>query len=213
MGRPKETISLEDKFWYFVDVKGEDDCWEWTGTLYRQGYGRFYHRDTVEVKSHRVSFLINFGEIPLDSLIYHKCNNRKCVNPKHIYAGSITSNMEDLSSSGVLKGEKNSQAKLTEELVIKIREEYFHTFENTRSLAKRYNVSQPLISKIVRGISWSHVEGPTGKQVSDYVWVSPQDRMDIKNLRSTVSSVREISVKYNRCESTIRRILKRKVSV
>jgi hypothetical protein len=160
-GRPVETISLEDKFWSFVIKKGKDDCWVWLGTLYTQGYGRFYHHSLKETKAHRVSYLLHFGEIPKNSLICHKCNNHKCVNPNHLYAGTNDDNMKDLSVSGILKGENNPASKLTENLILQIRKEYLKSGITTRFLSKKHNVSQGLISKVIRGDCWKHVGGPT----------------------------------------------------
>ena len=92
-----KTIKLDGedikKFWSKVDIKSSDECWNWIGGLVGE-YGRIYI-DSIQFKSHRISWHIANGDIPSGKLILHKCDNKKCVNPSHLYLGTSSDNMRD----------------------------------------------------------------------------------------------------------------------
>lgn len=83
---------LPVRFWAKV-AKGEpDECWEWTGTRNKAGYGSI----TVQGKTartHRVSFLLAKKRVP--TVVMHRCDNPPCVNPAHLKAGTIRLNNFD----------------------------------------------------------------------------------------------------------------------
>jgi len=88
-------------------IKLEDNvCWNWLSPIDNYGYGVFY-MFCKQYKAHRASWILSGKDIPDGMLICHRCNNRKCVNPRHLYAGSHHDNMKDLRESGNLKGENN----------------------------------------------------------------------------------------------------------
>jgi len=202
----KEKQSLESKFWSFVDKKGEDDCWEWQGNILEQGYGRMYHHSTKEPKAHRLSYMINIGEIPEGALICHTCDNKSCVNPKHLYAGSNQDNMDDLCKAGTLKGEKNPASKLTIFEILRIRRTYDKGGKNTYELAKQYNVSQLLISKIIRGVAWKHIGGPL-KQSTPITRLTNREVIEMRELYQKGSTTHELAIKFDRYDSTIERVV------
>ncbi len=84
------------RFWDKVDKS--DDCWEWQGYCLK-GHGRFLYDGYVQY-AHRVSWQINVGEIPEGMCVLHKCNNKPCVNPDHLYIGDYQDNAIDRSKDG-----------------------------------------------------------------------------------------------------------------
>lgn len=95
---PKEK--LKDAFWSRVEMTPtECGCLEWNGSLTSKGYGVFSCRG-YPVKAHRMAYELSVdGRISKGDSVLHKCNNRKCVNPSHLYLGDHEDNMRDRSVS------------------------------------------------------------------------------------------------------------------
>jgi hypothetical protein len=76
-----------------------DKCWEWNGTTVDSGnivYGMFRFRKRMEL-AHRVSYTFYTGKIPDGMQVLHTCDNGLCVNPNHLFLGTHTDNMQDMS--------------------------------------------------------------------------------------------------------------------
>ncbi len=84
---------------------GENECWDWKGCK-NQGYGNFRHRNRM-LRIHRVSYQLRYGIIPKNKMILHKCDNRSCSNPNHLFLGNAKSNYEDARQKGRLNYQKN----------------------------------------------------------------------------------------------------------
>jgi len=82
-----------------VKVNPETQCWEWQKGLTEKGYGNCAI-DGHPHKAHRLSFKEFNGEIPDYSLVCHTCDNRKCINPTHLFLGSHADNMRDMIAKG-----------------------------------------------------------------------------------------------------------------
>lgn len=74
-------------------------CWNWTAGLSSNGYSQFYYGGKIGGKGHRYSYEYHKGAIPEGMTIDHLCDNRKCVNPKHLKAASMRENV--LRSRGI----------------------------------------------------------------------------------------------------------------
>jgi hypothetical protein len=129
-----------DRFWSRVDAGDHESCWRWTGSLC-DGYGQiliFYKR----VKAHRVSVYLSGREIPSGLQACHKCDNRACVNPSHIWLGTNADNVRDRDEKGRCRsrgqsGEKQWKAKLSDAAVASILRDRRHP----RIIASEYEVS------------------------------------------------------------------------
>ena len=136
-----------------LEYNPETYCWEWQGALTR-GYGMININYQAK-KVHRVMYKYIYGDIPADKPhILHQCDNPKCCNPTHLYAGTAQNNMDDMMNRGrSLKGEKQHLSKLTEKQVLEIR-----TSEEPQTvLVKRFNVGKATISKIKNRKTWKHI--------------------------------------------------------
>jgi len=148
-------IQLE-RFWEKVDVSDPCVCWEWNAAKHGKGYGAI----TIDSKvwlSHRVSWIIHYGDIPDGMFICHHCDNRSCVNPTHLFLGDNSANMLDMYEKGRgdtrPRGTQTWTSKLTEEDVVDI----FYDPDSSRVIAKKYGIAHSGVSNIKSGKSWKHV--------------------------------------------------------
>jgi hypothetical protein len=146
----------EEKIHYEVD--SSSGCWNWLGTLTKSGYGVF-HLGNKHLRAHRVVFEKYKGSIPSGTNICHSCDNPRCVNPDHLFAGTHAENMRDMSIKGrtsKLKGENHPCAKLTEEIVKKIK---LLLASNTshKIIATSFSVSTATVAAISQRRLWKNV--------------------------------------------------------
>lgn len=151
------AIDFTRRFWAKVDRRGPNECWLWTASKDRHGYGTL-QLDGKPRKAHRLSWILSNGPVPEGLCVCHSCDVRLCVNPSHLWAGSNKANTDDMIAKGrhgTVRGEAAPWSKLTESAIIDIRN---HNGESQRSKATRHGISQTMVSKIQRRDSWKHVE-------------------------------------------------------
>lgn len=150
--------TLEERFWEKVDKSS--DCWLWTASTNRKGYGQISQgrRGLRPLQSHRVSWEIRFGEIPEGMCVCHKCDNPSCVNPDHLFLGTIQDNDADRDRKGrTRQGSKHRNAKITEEQVTYSRREYWISGRTVKEIADELGITPGGLHKAVIGETWKAV--------------------------------------------------------
>lgn len=131
------------------------ECWEWTASILRTGYGSFSVNNKVTL-AHRWAYQQYVGPIPKGLFVCHTCDNRKCVNPDHLFIGTHRDNIIDASKKGRLKGIKRNPHHLTELQVIEIIKLLQFSKAYT-SIARIFSVSRQAIYLIDRNRSWKYL--------------------------------------------------------
>src|SRR5262249_19051411 len=111
MSGKRRIFDLASHFWSRVEKNGPmpshmpelDQCWVWTGAKISAGYGHIYFDGKLRY-AHRVSFGLIHGidSEEIDGCVLHKCDNKSCVRPDHLFLGTNGSNRKDLSLKGLL---------------------------------------------------------------------------------------------------------------
>ena len=152
-----------ENFWSKVRKPNPTDCWEWQGSLTSGGYGNLMWHGRV-VQAHRVAYFLTYDGIELETgfrdgaaktgkqFVLHRCDNRKCCNPDHLFLGSMRDNQLDAYQKKRREQpkSKHANAKLTPEQIKEIRSRYDAGGIGQIPLSKEFGVSQRAISLIVR---------------------------------------------------------------
>lgn len=160
-----------EKFWARVHVGHPNECWDWLGAITSSGYGNLSWNGN-HVQAHRVAYFLTYGGVGLTTgfrhegrakayrrFVLHRCDNRLCCNPEHLFLGSMRANLLDAYAKGRKQQPRSghSNAKLTPQQVRMVRHLY-DTGETTQTLlAKKFGVSQRVISLVVRRESYKDV--------------------------------------------------------
>jgi DNA-binding CsgD family transcriptional regulator len=147
----------KDRFWSNVDQSGGPDaCWPWKRSTDDGGYGSVGWQGRL-LGSHRVAYFLTHGTWPKDNCL-HTCDNPPCCNPKHLYDGTDTDNLNDAHRRGRRnqRGENNGRAVLHESDVCKIRK-WLSQGYTQQSIADVFGIAQGIISAIKLKKRWAHV--------------------------------------------------------
>jgi hypothetical protein len=146
-----------ERFWRFVNKT--EDCWVWLGRK-RSGYGNFSITAELTVAAHRYSYELAYGAISNGLWVLHRCDNRACVNPNHLFLGTHSDNIRDAYSKGrggfqthfenVPKGESHPRSKLSNNQLLEICDPV-NAKVPAKILGPRYGVSEQTIWRIKRG--------------------------------------------------------------
>lgn len=92
------TAGFIERFKARVSVQ-ENGCWIWCGYKQTTGYGQVGFKGQ-RLLTHRISYALHFGEAPSDLFVLHRCDNRPCVNPNHLFLGTHQDNTDDMVAKG-----------------------------------------------------------------------------------------------------------------
>lgn len=145
----------------FYNLQHSDEwtgCVEWMGGKDKNGYGMFYDEGKTH-KAHRIAYLLHYGNIPNGLCVCHSCDNSSCVNPYHLWAGTAGQNNKDRHQKGRSRnnqapGEGHHMAKLTEEVVLSIRQDK----RPLKEISQEYNISMCQVSRIRNKKVWTYLD-------------------------------------------------------
>lgn len=174
------SISEKDttRFWSHVDIRGDDECWEWKTSKFRGGYGQFKVNGR-NIRASRLAYFIQHGVDPLDAQVCHTCDNPPCCNPSHLFLGDNADNRNDSIAKGRdntasgerhgshtkperwARGERVGGSILTAAQVSEMRALYLTGAHTQQDLADRFGVKRETIGRVVRGENWKHLPSET----------------------------------------------------
>lgn len=153
-------MTIAGRFWAKVDRR-RGQCWTWLASVVQSGYGHIHSNGRL-ILAHRVSWELRHGPIPGGMQVLHRCDNRRCVNPDHLFLGTHQDNMDDM----VLKdrhcrGERSPAAKLSPADVACARA-LNRAGASQKALARAFGVSHTTMRFAVLGKNWGSVGAAPG---------------------------------------------------
>lgn len=157
-----------NRFWSKVDIRSKKECWPWTGFSFG-GYGRFWFKQR-SVQSPRIAWMLTYGRIGHGLFVCHRCDNRLCVNPLHLFLGTNAENMADMKAKGravspiknnptlAARGIRAGQAKLNDRQIVRIRKMAARGVVSQRRIGVLFGVDHKTIGAIVHRRTWAHVK-------------------------------------------------------
>ena len=155
-------LSFYDRLWEKILLGDPNECWPWQAAVTKAGYGIIWSTSGY-ILAHRAIYQSLKGIIPQEMQVCHKCDNRRCCNPNHLFLGTPKDNTHDMIAKGRakhdknLRGEKHGMAKLSQKDVVKIRELYATGFYSQYELGRQFGVTNWAIYRIVHHKTWKHI--------------------------------------------------------
>jgi len=154
------TSGIKPRF--LSKVRKTPTCWLWVGATRGPGYGAFGVKREgkwLQHLAHRIAWQLFKGPIPPAKCVLHRCDNRACVNPKHLFLGTFQDNTDDMLRKGRFtpaRGSDQGSAVLVEERIVDI----FMLHQNgwtQKAIGQQFGISQQGISDVLRRKTWRHV--------------------------------------------------------
>lgn len=141
----------------FLDkIEKSDSCWIWKGTCFHVGYGAFWFKGNHQY-AHRISYEMFKGKIEDGKLVCHTCDNRKCVNPAHLFLGKKQDNVSDMM---IKKRHAKGQMKINHKLIDKnipiMRILRLRGYSYKR-IGEIFGVNPETSRMACLGITWKHI--------------------------------------------------------
>jgi hypothetical protein len=180
-------MPLLERLMKHTDRRGPDECWPWMRYRNKAGYG-FVAVNRKPQLAHRVMYELTHRPLLPGEAVCHSCDNPSCVNPAHLWLGSVADNNADRHSKGRSrgashKGTSNPMARLSEADVLAI----VSATGTLEEIAARFGMAFQNVSDIKRGKIWSHVTGIKNEPH----WVdglTPQARQLLGYLKANASN-------------------------
>ena len=156
--RTPKKVDVRIRFEKYVNRRGDNGCHIWTGPPGDVGYGNFGINGKT-YRSHRAAWEIYRGPIPGGLCVLHRCDNKMCVNPDHLFLGTRADNVADMMAKGrgrKATGERVGNSKLKEDQVKEIRMLVAGGMKQTEVAAK-FGVHSSWVSRISRNEFWRDI--------------------------------------------------------
>lgn len=166
------TVNLSERqlsyYWNKIRFIGasDEECWDWIGALNAQGYGNWWASGKY-LRAPRVAYFLANGAYPDRLHICHHCDRPACCNPRHLFIGTHTDNMQDCAQKGRNgsttrpesrpRGARVNTAKLTEDQVREIRKIFALGGITKSALARRFGIDWTACDWVIQRRSWRHV--------------------------------------------------------
>lgn len=193
-----------ERFWSFVTKQTDissphvtTPCWVYGGCRDKDGYGQLTSKldgNKRPVAAHRISWQIHFGEIPKDMHVLHRCDNPPCMNPGHLFLGTVFENVQDMDAKGRRRWNVEHAKKLTEEQVLEIRSAPLYRGIQ-KYLRNKFHVSDGVISEVISRKMWIGVE-PTPEDRKRFTFpANPADaKKEERNRRASIVKSRRVAL-------------------
>lgn len=185
--RYQTHLTREEVFWSRVNKNGPTvphvgnitPCWLWTASLDKRGYGQQRSVENGKMymrKAHRISYEIANGPIAGGLWVLHRCDTPACVNPEHLFLGTVVDNVGDMMIKGrdyrgePRRGERNHSAKVTDAQALEIRRLCAGGMIQ-REAGEKYGITQAAVSSIVLGKNFKHL--PFAREIREMAEATP----------------------------------------
>jgi hypothetical protein len=150
-------MTMEERFW--SKVRKAEGCWVWAGTM-RGAYGTFSigARSAGQVGAHRMAWQLTNGPIAAGLFVCHRCDNPPCVNPDHLFLGTVQDNVADMVAKGRgVAADRHGCAKLTREQAQAVLDTYFAGGITIKETGRTLGVPRGTVRDIVCGRAWKEL--------------------------------------------------------
>lgn len=161
--RMASSAEGQERFWSRVQKGKRNECWNWTLSFHDSGYGLFSFSAgpsrQVSIRAHRISYFLKHGKLPKRPLVVcHTCDNRKCVNPAHLFEGTRQINVQDMvQKNRQAIGSRIYSTRLTPEQVQQIRFLHFSFGIGALPLAEMFGVTGGSTYPIIYRHTWKYL--------------------------------------------------------
>ncbi len=153
-------MDIKERFLSKVKKDPVTGCWEWIASKDSDGYGQF-GLEGKNKRAHRLSYELLVSPIKGDLCVCHHCDNPGCVNPDHLFIGTLKDNSQDCIKKGrhttPFKNGHTHSCKLSDDDVRKIKQELIKGELTQAQIGKKFGALQVTIHQIKIGKNYSRV--------------------------------------------------------